>query len=59
MAANGDQKMKDLNTMLSKILAKSEETVWSGFKDYYYPLSRRELQLCKQTIKSGAKFAEV
>lgn len=38
MAANGDQKMKDLNIMLSKILAKSEETVWSGFKDYYYPL---------------------
>lgn len=55
MAANGDQKMKDLNTKLSKILAKSEETVWSGFKDYYYPLLRRELQLCKAIVEANSQ----
>ena len=38
-----------------KSCAKSEETVWSGFKDYYYPLLRRELQLYKAIVEANSQ----
>ena len=53
MAANGDQKMKDLNIMLSKILAKSEETVWSGFQRLLLPAFKKRAAIVQGN--SGSK----